>query len=282
MHDLIDGLKKSLRVFNQHLASRTIAGRLAVNNKQIQDLHALGGYHRPGMTKVGRLSLRGKIDGDKVKVYTAASPSQSALIQSLSASKFMTDVRFAPVVVTDGDVIVEKWIDGKPVNKLLSSEQSAAKAKLKDFLAELHAMPLVAVDLDSKSSPFCYINDYLISRLSVFKHLAEVQQFLELFQSQYADYLQQAKVRISHPDLTLRNVIKCHQTGDLVIIDNELVGATAAWYMDYVNASLPLPDDRLQIDRDVIAITTALRDLGYAFDAGNLKMANKILENWLK
>ena len=107
-------------------------GTITVNGQIITDLIPLGGYCRPGITKAGRASFSGMLEGKKVKVYSAYSANHAKLRVSLEPTELGRQF-FPRLIVSDKTHIVEEWIDGLPFKKIDSSLFARASGEIERF-----------------------------------------------------------------------------------------------------------------------------------------------------
>jgi hypothetical protein len=106
---------------------------LQVGEVTIVEVEPLGNWLTPGVTKAGRLSFSGWVDGQKVKVYSAHSKAQVALRLDLESVSFASFC-FPEVVAYDDRFVVETWIDGQGL-KGGAVENRAVSC---DIITELH------------------------------------------------------------------------------------------------------------------------------------------------
>ncbi len=247
-----------------------ISDTMTVDGKLVTNLTPLGGYRTPGLTKVGRLSFKGVCEGKAVKVYTVARPEQATLRRELQS--FSNDVWALPAIIaSDAGAVVEAWIDGKPVRSLGIKVRHRAQAAVKAFFAESWERPGMAAIAANHLGAFCYLEDYLLSRIGPWRHLDTIGRFVCAWRTAY----QQLRVPrlISHADLSADNVLIETGTNRVMFIDNELLGVGKGWILDPLNSFLGddfdvVKEAPLPVDRGFVELTWALRKAGSAFDAG--------------
>jgi len=274
-------LERGSKLLLKAARSRRLAdfpGSLTVGGQQVTQLHPLGGFHRPGITKAGRLSFRGVCGGRTVKVYGVHSPAQAALrlaVRDLTIG----GCAFPEVIAADDHLVVEAWIDGEPVEALAGDSRSTALAAVDDFF---HARMTDRLLLDlaaSHAESFCYIEHYLFARLGPWRHWDPVRSFIAAWQAA-RDRLEAPLPRyLSHPDISGTNLMRERSSGRLLVIDNELLGVGPGWILDGRNAwqgdMRPLPVES-GVPASFIELTWRLRQLGSALDAGNFRRAAAI------
>lgn len=274
-------LERGSRVLLRAARSRRLAdfpGSLVVGGQRVSELHPLGGFHRPGITKAGRLSFRGLCAGRMVKVYSVHSPAQAALrlaVRDLTIG----GCAFPEVIAADEHLIAEAWIDGEPAESLSGEARAAALAAVDRFLAARTSEPSL-LDLAARhADAFCYIEHYLFARLGPWQHWDPVRSFIADWHAARERLAAPLPAYLSHPDVSGSNLLRERSSGRLLIIDNELLGVGPGWILDGRNAwqggTRPLPAaDGVPVS--FIEMTWRLRLLGSALDAGNFRLAAAI------
>jgi hypothetical protein len=87
------------------------------------------------------------------------------------------------------------------------------------------------------------------------------------------------EAKISHPDLSLANMVIQEKTGKLFVIDNELLGVGLGWLLDGKNSFLhdhPLSSTWDEKTVHFVNLTWRLRKVGSAIDAGDFNAAANI------
>lgn len=262
------GLARSSR--GGHFFDLTVAGVV------IDDVQPLGNWLTPGVTKAGRMSFSGFVDGHKVKIYSVFSPVQSELRQAIQSIKF-ENFSFPEIVCSDDNFVVESWIDADLSSAAHTKKQSAVA----DVIGELHAANLGMKPEWVERSPFCYFTDYLVLRLHRWRAVPEISEFITRWQQAYDLVKSSIPVRLSHPDLTARNMILCKSNGRLYVVDNELLGVGHGWILDWHNAGIPElslanydSDDDLKL---FVELSWKLRRLGSLMDSYDYSAVKKLL-----
>lgn len=274
MHDgLLHRAIRRLDVWSRRRFSSSLPGGLSVAGKLITDLVPLGNELTPGVTKAGRLSLRGVCEGRAVKVYSSFSPSQTALRLAIQGIQ-LDGCEFPPIIAADDELVVEAWISGRPVAALRDEQRIEAAQRVAAFLATLRAAPDSSTLVDEHRGCFDYLDDYLLRRLGAWKRLAIIDQFLRLWSSEYTRLEKQIPECLSHPDLSANNIISESGTGRLFVIDNELLGIGRGWILDARNSFLDDGSVSTSCNSEAlnhfVARTWALRRLGSALDEGRM------------
>lgn len=257
-------------------------GTFDVAGHRIVEIRLLGGYHRPGITKAGRLSVRGVCAGRPVKVYSAHSVGQVRLRQALQEIALPGGLRFPELVASDDTLVAERWVDGVSLTDLRGRALADAAEQVRQFLHDCAANPALRDLAIRFDGAFCYLEDYLLPRLGAWRNVREIAGFSVRWQSAYAAVQPRLPRQLSHPDLSLANLVLEKGSGRLFIVDNELLGVGGGWILDWHNSLLremqlpPLdpPDAALA---EFVELTWKLRRLGSALDAGDFRRAMQVI-----
>ncbi|WP_442488283.1 phosphotransferase [Halomonas litopenaei] len=276
-----------IRTFFNKKVAETPLGSITVQDRTITDLTPLGSKHSPGMTKAGRLSFAGWMNGRKVKVYSAFSPRQVALshaIRELPAS----GLSFPAILAHNDELVVEEWIPGQSLKQIERSRAdkapiAAAAEAVSRFLEMAQSDERFRALADEHAGAFCYIDDYLLRRVDGWRHLDAIGGFLARWQREDDRHRAAVGARLSHPDLSLANIVMEEGSGRFVVIDNELVGVGPGWVIDWHNSFLkrrsmadaPVVPEAI---RPFIDLTWRLRLLGSALSTGKLHRAIEQLD----
>lgn len=275
---------RKLGKLGQSMDEPHCAGKIIVNGKAITDLIPLGGYRQLGITKAGRASFSGLLEGKKVKVYSAYSMDHANLRAGLES----TDLgrRFFPrLIMSDKTYMVEEWINGPPLKKIGSSLFELAAEEITGFLSECRNSKELIQLAANHQGAFCYFQDYLIKRLEPWCVLDFVQQFILSWQDMYEKVKDKIEIRLSHPDLSDSNILLEKESGRFVVIDNELLGVGHGWILDRRNSFLRdfSADTEVQpnkgIEKEFLNESWRLRLIGSALDASDFERAYAIAIN---
>ncbi len=252
---------------------------LRVGNELIHNLKPLGGIFKPGITKAGRISFCGTLNnGSKVKVYQSFNEKQINLRKEVGEQCNKKDVLFPKVLLNDKNFIVEEWIMGKTFSKLKPHVVDNLSLKLINFLEMIHFDNKFINIAKNNGDSFCYLSNYLITRLKPWSQWLPVEKLLERWQESKLETQNIIKTRISHPDLSLSNIV-LSEDEKIYIIDNELIGSGKGWLLDEKNAffrvKVPIPDFIPPIYK-FYKLSWKLRLVGSAIDNGDFNRAERM------
>jgi hypothetical protein len=272
---------RKLSALGQSMNGPRCPGTITVNGQVITDLIPLGGYWRAGITKAGRASFSGLLEGKRVKVYSTYSADHAKLRVSLESTELGRQF-FPRLIMSDKTHIVEEWIDGLPLKKIDGSLFARAAGEIKRFLYECrNSKELIRVAADHVGS-FCYFQDYLIKRLEPWCMLDFVRQFVLSWQDMYERVEDKIEIRLSHPDLSETNILLEKKSERFVVIDNELLGVGRGWILDRKNSFLKDSaadkgsDLNGELEKGFVNASWKLRMIGSALDAGDFERAYAI------
>jgi hypothetical protein len=176
-----------------------------------------------GFTKAGRLSLFAYMDGKPVKIYECNNEEHANYIKIIS-SRFST--YFPDVYLRVGKYLVTEWVDGVQLrNNKIGIGLLKHVAKLQ---AKLHAY----IYSEKDDVGFDYIQ-FLFDRLNKYKGFFPLVDELNCIKTSLNEgHIQNSAV--SHPDITIQNLIKNKATS-FKIIDNELLTHNSYFQIDLFN-----------------------------------------------
>ena len=259
--------------------SINIPSSLRVGNVLINNLKPLGGIFKPGITKAGRISFRGTLpNGKKVKIYQSFNKNQIKLRKKLG-ERFQTgDVLFPKIILNDENFIVEEWIIGKTFDKLKTKSIDQYSLKLIKFLEMIHFDKVFTDIAKNTGNSFCYLSDYLFIRLKPWQQWLPVEELLEKWQASGMEIKNIIESRISHPDLSLSNLI-LDKDEKIYIIDNELIGTGKGWLLDEKNSffrnKITKPSFSPAV-KNFFELSWKLRLVGSALDSGDFSRAERM------
>lgn len=189
----------------------------------------LSGARFLGVSKSGSLSWAGSWDGVNVKIYRTFNANQARFIEAVSKQPILRDY-FPKVFLVEDEYIVAEWIEGESLNEV----QIARKPHYIEAMAQMQA------DFHTRALPgetllgFDY-KDHLLQRLQRYRGLLPVsdsiQYLLQVIERDEPDGV----MRLSHADVTLKNLVVEKATGRLKLIDNEFLSFSNYFGIDLFN-----------------------------------------------
>ena len=279
-------MKNLLEFFNRSTKfkhSTEIPSCLYVNNTPLSDLKALGsGIFKPAITKAGRLSLQGRMpDNQKVKIYSCFSPAQTNLRLRLDSLNVEQTLYFPRLVLYDDFLLVEEWINGIPLNELPHDEAMQYVPHIESFLTQVQHDHIFINLADKNAEAFCYLNDYLLKRLGVWSQWQPVKELILEWKETESKVVDILPNFLSHPDLSMSNLIVQHSTGKLYVVDNELLGVGRSWVIDGKNSfcKSKFKDDLVDaVSQNFANLSWKLRLVGSALDNGDFERAERLAQ----
>ena len=146
-------------------------------------------------------------NGTKVKIYQSFNANQIKLRKKLGERFKTGDVLLPKIMLNDENFIVEEWILGKTFDKLKTNSIDQYSLKLIKFLEMIHFDKVFTDIAKTNGNSFCYLSDYLFIRLKPWQQWLPVEELLEKWQASGMEIKNIIESRISHPDLSLSNLI---------------------------------------------------------------------------
>ena len=231
------------------------------------------------ITKVGRLSLRGRTTGGtRVKVVEAHSVVHAQQLAAL-ADDTLSDL-LPPVLGTEGALVVSTWVERDDAAPEPDGQTLAA------MLARIHAH-----DVTGLRRPFDPWHDHVLTRARRVALTLDAADRLEELLAPAHEAVAATPPTLCHADLTPDNVVPV--PGGHRIVDNELLGVGAAPVLDLANLARGLSRGRAEvpdaylaaggraIDPDALGPARAMwlaRMLGTLFLAGRLTECRALLD----
>jgi hypothetical protein len=270
-----------LRKAGRGSSTSPFPGTIEIDGHRVAEIRLLGGYHRPGITKAGRLSVKGVCAGRPVKVYSAHSAEQVRLRRAVQEKMLACGLHFPEIIANNDHLVAERWVNGQALARLRGKPLEDAAEKVRQFLHECATDDRLLQMARQYGQSFCYLEDYLLRRLGNWVHVREVGGFVEKWRSAYTDIVKSLPRQVSHPDLSLANLLLEEGSGRLFVVDNELLGVGGGWILDWHNSLLremrisPLDPPDVELAR-FAERTWRLRQLGSALDANDFGRALRI------
>ena len=269
---------KSLNLFKKN-KSEGLPSSFRVGELEITNLNPLGGMFKKGVTKAGRISLSGNLnDGRKVKVYESFNYNQIQLRKKLGKQLKNEDVLFPNLITNDKNFIVEEWISGKSFSAIKPNGLEKHSERLINFLEKIHYDSDFNKIATTYKDSFCYLSDYLIMRLKPWRKWIPVENLLNAWIEANLETEKTIKSRISHPDLSLSNLILSPDE-KIYIVDNELIGTGKGWLLDERNSFFRgkvNPKKLIDNTKKFYSLSWKLRLVGSAIDEGDFYRAERM------
>lgn len=187
------------------------------------------------LSKAGRLSWFALMDGEPVKIYECHSELQAVFIEKVSNLP-MLRAYFPACLVRIGAYLVVRWVKGNPVTWHRALRDQDVLYRMAKMQAVIHGHK---IEGRMASSTFDYIS-YLRNRLQYYKGILPIDDALKRIDSSLHEASLTTTEHISHPDFTARNVIIEESSGDVKIIDNELLTQNQYYLFDLFNTHYSL------------------------------------------
>jgi hypothetical protein len=250
-------------------------------------------FPRVWKSKTGHLTIVLPWFPHSIKIYQADNPTHAEFIKEIT---FLPKFRnYFPLILTSSrNSLVAEWVGGVSYAKSTGEEKYRAIDWIIELQTTLHHRRLVENDVDVG---FDYL-DYLERRIQkYFPPEVDRDMIRQLYSIASSPPVSES--RLSHPDITLRNIVLEKKSGNFKIVDNELLTQTRFFLLDIFNTCYSLSPDtevihyylshyseNLQGIRILpgwelsLAAAWALRIAGSDFQAGRYEMGVRHLENW--
>ncbi len=193
------------------------------NNKRFTEIRMV--KPNKGLTKAGRLCLFAYMDGKPVKIYECSNEIHANYINIISN---YFSAYFPDVYLRAGKYLVTEWVDGVQLRNSSKLDLDLLKSMAK-YQAKLHAY----TDYEKDDVGFDYIQ-FLFYRLNKYRGFFPLSDELNCIKKMPLCEVNLQKSAVSHPDITLQNLIKC-KTSAFKIIDNELLTNNNYFHIDLFN-----------------------------------------------
>ena len=163
--------------------------------------------------KNNKFSAQGYYKDKKVKIYEVFDKNQGSLREFVSKHEQLS-LYFPNLILYDEKYIVEEWLSGKTLRETISNNLIDS-----EYVKELKKIIKLMWSINYNEKTFDYI-DY------IYKRLNKTNSF----------DLSKIPIRINHNDLSLDNILVSSE--GLKIIDNEFLGCSTGWVLNYKNSFL--------------------------------------------
>ena len=226
-------IKSFKEIFKPLLFKNKESVSFKINNHHFSNLCLLSKDFKRTLSKVGRLSWFALLEGQPVKIYECHNESHAMFIEEVS-KHFELHFFFPRCLIRDGSYLVVQWIEGEQV----TWRQIYRDDNLFDQVAKIQTLLHEhKIEFQKDHNGFSYI-DYLKNRLNKFKGILPLNEDIRMIFENIDEDLPHERECISHPDLTANNMIIESDTGQLKIIDNELLTQNSYFLIDLYNTYL--------------------------------------------
>jgi thiamine kinase-like enzyme len=224
--DSIGILSRLGRVLRTKFSSRRVSGEQMVCFEI--DSKLLSEVRRLGISKAGNVSYVGKLENRWVKIYQAFNATHARFIQHVCEHPEVREY-FPRVLHRKERYIIVEWIDGKP----LTAASIAAEPQLLERLVRMQAT-LHTHHLPEKEVGFDYAQ-FLEERLHRFRAILPLSNSMERILQKVHGLKPSVVSRLSHPDVTPKNLVFQRSSKRLIIVDNELLTQMPGYLIDLLN-----------------------------------------------
>jgi thiamine kinase-like enzyme len=180
------------------------------------------------VSKPGNVIFVGKLGNQRVKICQVFSAAQARFIQRVCELPRLQEY-FPRVLHRKGRYIITEWINGKPLTRV----SLFAKPELLEQLVRMQAT-LHTHQLPSGEAGFDYVQ-FLEKRLDQFRAILPLPDGLAQILDTVRTTAPSAILRLSHPDISLGNVVIQKGSGKLKSVDNELLTQSPCYLIDLFN-----------------------------------------------
>lgn len=177
-------------------------------------------------------------DNVRLKIYRAHSENHAEFISNVSQDRAIGHY-YPKIIDRHGEYVVAEWIEGEEFTLKTMRRNRGNIEKLARMQAKLHRCSVKQYECD-----YDYV-DFIISRVDrAIAPLERPSGYNECV-NRIANHKCKHDVHLSHPDITPRNIIVEKQTGNLKIVDNELLGLGKYYHLDLFNTYHNIKTDRV-------------------------------------
>lgn len=201
-----------------------------IGNKWIHGMRNINPQRE--LTKAGRLSYFAYMDNEPVKIYECYNDKHAHFIEQVSQQ---LKPHFPVCLYRINNFLIVEWVEGQPLSSKYVLKDKEILAKVAKMQAKLHNSELPQKEYECLG--FDYIKDYLKERIYRYKGILPLDSTLDRCFEKIDDNIKSLPkdtFKISHPDLTFRNLI-LDRNNNLKIIDNELLNYNKYFCIDLFN-----------------------------------------------
>lgn len=205
-------------------------------------------------TKVGRVSMRGKLNGRDVKIFECANGEHASFVASLMAegpgSRFFPDV-----YGVHKEFVVSEWVSGRQLTSRDLVRSQTLIGQLEDVLGIIHGQS------PESSAGFDYVEDHIRPRFARGCRALGLARFFNRVENSWSVMRGlSSRPFISHPDLSPANMIVTKQ-GQVKIVDNELLNVSRAPWFDQMHVVHFIGDTSAKGARSMVGFLNPLLEM---------------------
>lgn len=183
-----------------------------------------------GISKARRLSYLGYLGSRPVKIYQTFSSSHAQFIRKVSEHVDLREY-FPEVLHISGEYVIAEWVQGCSIAEIPGEVDPDTVKAIVRIQTSFHTQDLGD---EGGETGFDYI-DFLEKRLHRYRGVFPVTDSLSKILCVVHDRMPFLEPRLSHPDVTPRNLILEEKTKQLKLIDNELLTYSSFYWLDLFN-----------------------------------------------
>lgn len=195
---------------------------------------------RVGISKAHNLTYTGIWQGRRVRINQVFNATHATFIEHIATLSPLKD--YFPIhFFREGRYLVVEWVEGYPLTINDIKNHSETLDALVSMQGSFHKLPF-----PTETSGFDYTK-FLEERFHRYRDVWPLSDaFAILFERLHHHQPLPERSRLSHPDVTLANIVRRKESGALVLVDNELLNASPYYLIDVFNTYHRLPDQGLR------------------------------------
>lgn len=224
---------------------------IRINDLKISHIEVLGN------SKSGRISWKGELGDRAIKICQLFNSSHVKYVEFICNQPLFKKY-FPEIIASSGEYLIVDWIDGDDLSQNSSFTSEEVIENIARMQAEFHRFTVPA---DYSKSGFDYIH-HLKARLQ--KYLGPIQipgSMLKIIDA-INEIPMPNGLRLSHSDVTPRNIIMDRATNESKLIDNEFLSSNGYYSIDIFNTYRSIRHYKKLVKKYLIA---------YQKHGGNLK-----------
>ena len=244
-------------------------------------------------SKVGNITFVFPFFKQRIKIFQAANADHAVFLKSTLNHPDLSGY-FHPILWTLGRYVFSGWVKGISCETLSNEQKYLVIDWIVTVQTRFHQIALCKHDEEAGLNYLDYLEKRLIRFAPPETDLEKIQKLRVIASSSPVTISS-----LSHPDMTLRNIVLEESSGNYKIIDNELLTQSPFFLLDIYNTCYSLgPNPELihhYLDRysscqkgfdlqpgwaSSLAAAWSLRLAGSHFQAGRYQKGAEVLEHW--